>query len=54
LFTRIIFGDEYKALRSSLCSLLHSPLCFIHLLDKFRWNCLWMKNTFGDSRYHGS
>jgi hypothetical protein len=26
LVTRIIFGDECKSLRSSLCSLLHSPV----------------------------
>jgi hypothetical protein len=26
LITRIIFGDEYRSLRSSLCSLLHSPV----------------------------
>jgi hypothetical protein len=25
LITRIIFGDEYRSLSSSLCSLLHSP-----------------------------
>jgi hypothetical protein len=25
LITRIIFGDEYKSLSSTLCSLLHSP-----------------------------
>jgi hypothetical protein len=26
LITRIIFGDEYMSLSSSLCSLLHSPV----------------------------
>jgi polysaccharide pyruvyl transferase WcaK-like protein len=26
LITRIIFGDEYRSLSSSLCSLLHSPV----------------------------
>jgi hypothetical protein len=26
LFTRIIFGDEYRSLSSSLCSLLHYPV----------------------------
>jgi hypothetical protein len=26
LITRIIFGDDYRSLRSSLCSLLHSPV----------------------------
>src|SRR5215470_11094694 len=26
LTTRIIFGDEYRSLSSSLCSLLHSPV----------------------------
>jgi uncharacterized membrane protein len=26
LITRIIFGDEYRSLSSSLCSLLHSPI----------------------------
>jgi hypothetical protein len=26
LITRIIFGDEYRSLTSSLCSLLHSPV----------------------------
>jgi hypothetical protein len=26
LITRIMFGDEYRSLSSSLCSLLHSPV----------------------------
>jgi hypothetical protein len=26
MITRIIFGDEYRSLSSSLCSLLHSPV----------------------------
>jgi hypothetical protein len=26
LITRTIFGDEYRSLSSSLCSLLHSPV----------------------------
>jgi hypothetical protein len=26
LITRIIFGDKYRSLSSSLCSLLHSPV----------------------------
>jgi hypothetical protein len=26
LITRIIFGDQYRSLSSSLCSLLHSPV----------------------------
>jgi hypothetical protein len=26
LITRTIFGDQYKSLSSSLCSLLHSPV----------------------------
>jgi hypothetical protein len=26
LITQIIFGDEYRSLSSSLCSLLHSPV----------------------------
>jgi hypothetical protein len=26
LINRIIFGDEYRSLSSSLCSLLHSPV----------------------------
>jgi hypothetical protein len=26
LFTRIIFGDQYRSLSSSLCSLLYSPV----------------------------
>jgi hypothetical protein len=26
LITRIIFGNEYRSLRSSSCSLLHSPV----------------------------
>jgi hypothetical protein len=26
LFARMIFGDEYRSLSSSLCSLLHSPV----------------------------
>jgi hypothetical protein len=29
LITRIIFGDKYKALSSSLCSLLHSPVTLL-------------------------
>jgi hypothetical protein len=26
LITRIVFGDEYRSLSSSICSLLHSPV----------------------------
>jgi hypothetical protein len=26
LITRLIFGDQYRSLSSSLCSLLHSPV----------------------------
>jgi hypothetical protein len=26
LITRIIFGDEYRSLSSSVCNLLHSPV----------------------------
>jgi hypothetical protein len=32
LITQIIFGDEYRSLSSSLCSLLHSP-AILSLLD---------------------
>jgi hypothetical protein len=31
LITRIIFGDEYRSLSSSLCSLLYSPVTPSHL-----------------------
>jgi hypothetical protein len=30
LIARIIFGDEYKSLSSSLCSLLHYPVTSLH------------------------
>jgi hypothetical protein len=33
LITRITFGDEYRSLSSSLCSLLHSRIC-IYLLSE--------------------
>ena len=42
LTTRIIFGDEYRSLSSSMCSLLHSPVT-LSLLDP---NILLFSNTF--------
>jgi hypothetical protein len=34
LITRIIFGDEYRSLSSSLCSLLHSAVpCVRHFTN---------------------
>jgi hypothetical protein len=36
LFTRIIFGDEYRSLSSSLCSLLHSPVVSVPLRPKYQ------------------
>jgi hypothetical protein len=42
LITRIIFGDEYRSLSSSLCSLLHSP--------KLQWNkWMWLLAWQGDT-----
>jgi hypothetical protein len=35
LITRIIFGDEYRSLSSSLCSLLHSPCRLVPLRPKY-------------------
>src|SRR5215470_4552013 len=45
LITRIIFGDEYRSLSSSLCSLLHSPVASSLLgpnilLSTLFWNTL--------------
>jgi hypothetical protein len=56
LITRIIFGDEYRSLSSSLCSLLHSPVAssLLNLENEFsvstlvEWGCeLSRLNTTG-------
>jgi hypothetical protein len=37
LITRIIFGDEYRSLTSSLCSLLHCPVTSSPLRPQLLW-----------------
>ena len=38
LITQITFGEEYRSLSSSLCSLLHLPVTFVPLRPKYPQN----------------
>jgi hypothetical protein len=44
LITQIIFGDEYRSLSSSLCSLLHSPVFSSILGPNILLNTLFSNN----------
>jgi hypothetical protein len=42
-FTRILFGEEYKSVSTSLCSFLHYPLTSFHLGPKILRSALFSK-----------
>jgi hypothetical protein len=46
LITRIIFGDEYRSLSSSLCSLLHSPVVSFLLGPNVLLSTLFSNSSF--------